>query len=237
MSLGIVFKGPEGVVLAADSRVTLTAQIQAQGQNIHIPATYDNATKLLPFHKQPYVGAITYGLGAIGQAEPRTAHSFIPEFEAALNPQRLPVFDFARELSTFFMAKWNQNPFPNYAGPPMIFLVAGYDAGAAYGRVFQFGIPTDPNPVEQNAGTFGLLWGGQKEFADRIILGFDDSLPQHTQQELHLSDQQRDLLKTSLRTKYQAPIPYQFLPLQDCVDISIFLVRAGKRKNGRKHST
>ena len=45
MSLGIAFRGPEGVVLAADSRVTLYTQIP--GQNLSIPSTYDNATKLL----------------------------------------------------------------------------------------------------------------------------------------------------------------------------------------------
>lgn len=45
MSLGIAFKGPEGIVLAADSRVTLMTQLA--GQNILLPATYDNATKML----------------------------------------------------------------------------------------------------------------------------------------------------------------------------------------------
>ena len=48
MSLAIVFKGPEGIVLAADSRVTLsTEQTDAQGNKTILPATYDNATKLL----------------------------------------------------------------------------------------------------------------------------------------------------------------------------------------------
>ena len=82
MSLGIVFKGPEGIVLAADSRVTLTAQMP--GQNMLLPATYDNATKLLRVNGQEFVGAVNFGLGAIGQQQPRTAHSFIPEFEEEL---------------------------------------------------------------------------------------------------------------------------------------------------------
>ncbi len=47
MSLGMIFKGPEGIVLAADSRVTLNATIPNSNPLIQIPATFDYATKLL----------------------------------------------------------------------------------------------------------------------------------------------------------------------------------------------
>ena len=58
MSLGIVFKGTEGIVLAVDSRVTLMAQLQGQLQLtlpagtqppvVLMPATFDNATNVNP---------------------------------------------------------------------------------------------------------------------------------------------------------------------------------------------
>ena len=85
MSLGIVIKGPEGIVLAADSRVTLTA---TRPGNPPMEINFDNATKLLTFgdtHK--YVAAVTYGSAVIGL---RTAHSFIPELQGAL-PERYAV--------------------------------------------------------------------------------------------------------------------------------------------------
>ena len=44
MSLGIVIKSPEGIVLAAESRVTLTVNGQ-NGQPSHM-VNFDNATKL-----------------------------------------------------------------------------------------------------------------------------------------------------------------------------------------------
>ena len=226
MSLGIVFKGPEGIVLAADSRVTLTAQIA--GQNAYIPATYDNATKLLRVTGQDYVGAVTYGAGALGAQEPRTAHSFLPEFENTLKGEgRLSVDAFAKKLSDFFKQQWTAGMPVTYAGPDMIFLVGGYDEGAAYGRVFEFHIPHAPMPVEQQAGqgAFGVVWGGQREFTDRLIQGFDDSLPELVKSALNLSDQQRDALKDNLKAQLAARIPYAFLPLQDCVDLSIFLIR------------
>jgi hypothetical protein len=95
MSLGIVIKSPEGIVLAAESRVTLTIN-GAQGQPSHF-VNYDNATKLFSFcSPHNHVGVVTYGLAAIGQ---RTAHSFVPEFESTENKSILygsMAFSYAR---------------------------------------------------------------------------------------------------------------------------------------------
>ena len=105
MSLAVVFKSAEGIVLAADSRVTLTATSRSAEDREVVPAFYDNATKLLKVNGQNYVAAVTYGLGALGVSEPRTAHSFLPEFEAALTKDkigRLSVGNFAQRLSDFF---------------------------------------------------------------------------------------------------------------------------------------
>jgi hypothetical protein len=54
MTLAIIFKGTEGVVLAADSRVTL--QFQVPGTQLVTSAHFDNATKLLKVGKQQHVG-------------------------------------------------------------------------------------------------------------------------------------------------------------------------------------
>jgi hypothetical protein len=243
LSLGIAFKGAEGIVLAADSRVTLTAmmqigpqaagQPQAPGpQAMAIPATFDNATKLLRVDGQKYVGAVTYGQGALGTQQPRTAHSFVPEFETQLASKhgegtRLPVEEFAGELSDFFLRQWQAHGMPMQVPPgnEMVFLVGGYDKDAPYGRVFEMFIPTRPQPLERHAGEFGITWGGQREFTDRLITGFDPNLLAIAQQALNLTDQQRTTLETQLRGKLQAPIPIPFLPLQDCVNLSILLVR------------
>jgi len=117
--LRIAFKGAEGIVLAADSRVTLMAGIQIPGLQLPagtqllVPATFDNATKLINSTSQRFIAAVTFGTGAIGQKEPRTAASFMPEFDAQLakelagkdkNDQRLTVEQFAKKLGDFFLA-------------------------------------------------------------------------------------------------------------------------------------
>jgi hypothetical protein len=234
MSLGIAFKGAEGIVLAADSRVTLTVQqVQPNGQVMSLPSTFDNATKLLRVKGQDYVGAVTYGVGAIGQQAPRTAHSFLSEFEAKLNAthglgNRLNVEEFAKELSVFFLEQWNSQ-MAGVVLPPgadMVFLIGGYDNQAVYGRVFEFTIPGRPTPIEKypNTGEFGIVWGGQREYVDRLINGFDPRAIDLAQAELALDDPTKDRLAAKLAS-LGTPIPFQFLPLQDCVDLSIFLIK------------
>ena len=162
MSLGVVVKGTEGIVLAADSRVTLAARRSNQSE---FPVHFDNATKLLTFGEpNRWVGAVTYGDAVIGiQPNLRTAYSFIPEFEASLSKDRLKISDFAKSLSEFFITQWQENKMPmqNYTGAGMTFGVGGFDEGAPYGSVYQFRVPQDPTPKEQSPGQFGVAWGGQ----------------------------------------------------------------------------
>lgn len=236
MSLGIAFKGPEGIVLAADSRVTLLAQVPVQNpqatqstQAMLVPATYDNATKLLRIESQPYLGVVTYGAGAIGQQQPRTAHSFLPEFEQHLakQPGRRSVHQFAGELGQFFLQQWQAVTPPNYQGPDMVFLVGGFDEGASYGRVFEVLVPSRPEPWEfyQGEGEFGMAWGGQRAIPDRLMQGFDPAVIAKAKDYLQLSDEQAVGLDAHLRAQLQLPIPFQFLPLQDSVNLSIMLIR------------
>lgn len=230
MSLGIAFKGPEGIVLAADSRVTITRQLQQSDQTkMLLLSTYDNATKMFKVNGQEYVGAVTYGIGALGQDEPRTAHSYIPEFEQELGEgsSRLTVKDFAERLSEFFLKRWNLKKMKNIPGNDMVFLVGGYDEGDPYGKVFDILIPSRPTPFEwyNGVGQFGIVCGGQKEYTDRLLQGFDGNLLEITKNFLGLDDKKHEELYKHLREHLTAPIPYEFLPLQDCVDLSIFLIK------------
>ena len=216
-------------MLAADSRVTLlTVQPPMLGQQapILVASTFDNARKLLRVAGQPYIGIVTYGAGALGQTEPRTAHSFMPDFERELEgTKRLPVKEFADRLSEFFLGKW-RSLMPANVGPgqDMIFLVGGFDEDAAYGKVYDILIPSRAEPVEQCSGTFGLTWGGQREIVDRILQGFDERAIPAIQQQLNASDEQILALNAHMKQTLSLQIPYPFLPLQDCVDLATLLV-------------
>lgn len=233
MSLAVVFKGPEGIVLAADSRVTLTQVGQLtvpDGEGTHTQVThsyFDNASKLLGLRGHPNIGIVTYGQGAIGQERPRMAHGFIPEFEAHLsengNGETLRVEETARQLGAFFLEQWNEAQMPPGADS-MIFLVAGFDDGEAYGRVFEVAVPNAPEPIEINPGEFGVTWGGQTYLVDRLVTGVAPMALHHAKAALNLSDDQVQTLEDRWAAELQLAIPYQFLPLQDCVDLATFLI-------------
>ena len=222
MSLGIAFKGPEGIVLAADSRVTLTGQAES---DLLIQAHYDNATKLLKVKDQDHVGAVTYGLGALGGRQPRTAHSYLPEFETELATEvRLSVEEFATRMGDFFRRQWSAANTPAEADAIM-FLVGGFDEGDAYGRVFQVSIPNSPVPVEKSVDDFGITFGGQHEIAGRLLGGYDPRLEALMTANVHLNAAQTANLRQKVLPSLAMPIPYQFLPLQDSVDLAIFLIK------------
>lgn len=221
MSLGIIIKGPEGLVLAAESRITLTA---SSAQKKEIPVSFDNARKVLKFvTPHNYVGAVTYGLGGIGL---RSAYSFLPEFESILPKKRLSVKAFAEGLSDFFVQQWNTAMPKTFKGPNLTFVVGGFNPNEAYGRVYLIEIPRAPNPKEMHPGMtqFGITWGGQRETVDRLIRGYDVRVIKTVSKELNLNTKQIKDLGQKL-SPLQMPIPVRILPLQDCVDLAIFFIR------------
>jgi hypothetical protein len=224
MSLGVAVLGPEGVVLAADSRITLTAE---RPDAPPLPVNFDTATKLLSFSEpHNYVGAVTYGTAVIGL---RSAHSLVPEFELQLETEdRLSVEEFASKLGEFFLDQWRRVIPEDYDGPSMVFIVGGFDRQAAYGRVFLVDIPNNPEPVERNPGEteFGMTWGGQLQIASRIIHGYDPMVLPMVQQELGLDEEHIQRLRSVFRDNLEFSIPYQVLPLQECVNLATFMIRS-----------
>jgi hypothetical protein len=138
------------------------------------------------------------------------------------------VEEFAKELGEFFTAQWTAANMPNPPAPgnEMVFIVGGYDEAAPHGRVFHVIVPTVPKPVEFEPGGFGATWGGQRQFVDRLM-AFDPAIAQHVYDVLNIPANQRQpaALENELKKKLGLPIPWQFLPLQDCIDLSIFLIR------------
>lgn len=222
MSLAVVVKGPEGLVLAADTRVTVTAR--QPGTPSPITLNYDNATKVLSFSKpHAWVGAVTYGEMFIGT---RTAHSFVPELELELRDRRHTVFDYAQLLSNFYRSRWEDAGLPSRApNGGMSFIVGGYDESSPYGTVFHFNIPSAPEPKPRNTPDFGMTWGGQLEIANRIIRGYDPLLFSLIRKQLNMPDETIRSLENSIKPRFEYTIPYEVLPLQDCVDLAIFLIR------------
>ena len=213
MSLGIVINGPDGVVLASDTRVTLF------GPGSTGSVSFDNASKVLLLDGVGgRVAAVTQGDSTIGG---RTIHSLMPEFRAWVGILSLTVQQYAQKLSDFFMLKWRQ------AGSPQSniqFVVSGINLQSAYSEVYRFQVTDRPIPwLERPPGAFGMSWGGQLEIVNRLINGFDYQIVQSIVSAFPSIDANQ--LMQVLQSQSALPIPYESLPLQDCVDLAIFLMR------------
>jgi hypothetical protein len=194
-----------------------------------VPVYFDNATKLFSFSDpNTTVGVVTYGQAVIGQKTPRTAASFLPEFESSLPKKRLTVFDFAEKVSEFYLKQWRlaMPPDDQIANiPNMTFVIAGFNPDDVYGQVFIVEIPRVPQPAERNKGSeFGITFGGQHEIVSRIIMGYDLGLPEALQKGLDLSAEQVTKFEALIK-RFQLPIPLQVLALQDGVDLACFFIR------------
>ncbi|NBC17266.1 MAG: hypothetical protein GVY18_08115 [Bacteroidetes bacterium] len=228
MSLGIAIKGPEGVVLAADSRVTLSArQSQPDGSILVREFDFDNSQKVLKFSNADhgFVGAVTYGAAIIPNTL-RTAHSYFPEIEHELADRaRLTVAEYAQVISNFYLDLWEEHAPEDHKGSDMFFIVGGYDEGAPYGSVFLFSIPGSPDPQPRNVDDFGMTWGGQLKIASRLINGVDPEVIPWLVKRFDVNDEDVEQLVGDLKRAFEYRIPYPVLPLQDCVDLAILLIR------------
>jgi hypothetical protein len=136
------------------------------------------------------------------------------------------VVNYAAFISEFFMGQWSSVMPKDYQGPPMTFLIGGYDQDQPYGTVYMVEIPQNPTPVirKPNDAGSGLDWGGQIEIATRLIKGVDPALLNTLISKLNLSPEQQAKV-IPLISPFELQIPYPVLPLQDCVDLAVFLIR------------
>lgn len=69
-----------------------------------------------------------------------------------------------------------------------------------------------------------MTWGGQLQIASRLIHGYDPELLNILRNGLKLTEEQvRNLIPIFRNLEF--PIPYDVLPLQDCVNLALLLLR------------
>jgi len=203
VSVGIATS--EGIVLAADSRMTTNTRVIS-----------DYASKLFD------VGHI--GIAIYGQAflDNRNIASWIADFRPT--HQAEDVEEIARDLTAFIAVPYDAQ-FPQGAAvrPPLGFFIGGYDAHRV-GRLIQVEFPNarQANTVFTTQRP-GAQWGGNTDVITRLILGFDPrlgDLPIFST----LTPEQMATVRPQL-TQLQYNIPFDALTLQDGIDLALSLVR------------
>jgi hypothetical protein len=82
-----------------------------------------------------------------------------------------------------------------------------------------------PTPNELNKDSFGLSMGGQTEIAIRMFGHIDQQMTQYLAGKLNVKPEDMQNACMEAGRQFGLQIPHQFLPLQDCVDLSILLIR------------
>jgi len=214
MPVGLVVKVPDGLVLAADSR-TVVVPVNEQGV-AQTQGNYDNVTTNIFSFKSPhnFVGVLACSVSVLGR---QTISACITEFKESLKktqPERISIVDFAAELSDFLISKWDTLQTPPL-GIQLPFLVAGYDAEQASGRIYAFSIPENPEPAKVAEYEFGIFPQGESRVIARILLGYDHSLEETINQ--NLNDEERRGLRF--------PLFYDLLSLRAAVKLANVLIR------------
>lgn len=202
MSLVVTVYVREGIVMAADSRLTLNAQ-KTQGTEsvVHLAVGQSDSNYKL-FLTPHGIGIATFGDAAIdGVPIAGYVESFI---ESDLQDESTTVEDVALGLSSHF---GSFTPAPNTQ-----FHVAGYSQRDGHIVQEAWKVSTAKNEIKQLNPTqeMGASWGGEGDILARLIqpvaqIDTEDSVvhrfPTH-------------------------PIPYGFFTLQDAIDFAVFAIRS-----------
>jgi hypothetical protein len=235
VTIALLIKVHDGVVLAADSATTLTAA-QPDGSTA-IVNIYNNANKVFNLHKKLPVGAMTWGLGNIGPASISTLSKDLrAKFHGVnadpwtLDEEAYEIQDVASKAAKFL---YDDRFLPLHQHvdeahkPELGYLVGGYSSDAGEPSVFVVSTtgPDAGRPVELLAGDTGAFWWGQPEAITRILTGV--SLDTATAlSNLGVPAGQAQQTAIAIQQQVQTQLVVPAMPIQDAIDLAEFLVHA-----------
>lgn len=230
MTIAISIKINNGVVLAADSASTILGK-NSQG-NIAVINVYENANKVFNLYKGLPIGAITWGSGSIGQAAVET---LVKDFRHKIH---LSEYNFDRETYTieslaisFCKFIYEDNYLKNYPEtspikPNLGFMICGYSARKDFAEEYRINIvdgKCEGPQLVRGEDQIGMTWNGEIEAIIRLYYGHSANFPQILKS-LGVPDNQISPAMTVIRKKSELPFVVPYMPVQDAIDLAIFLV-------------
>lgn len=191
----------EGIVMAADSRLSLNTQ-QITGPNITNLISVGQSDS----NQKLFVTNNGVGISTVGAADIKGVPiaGYIEQFvvnnvgDNKWSPEKV-----ADEIITFFHLQTTV--------PETQFHVAGYDAEKNEQQVFYISIPTKVKNKVNPKDEFGVAWAGEADVISRIL---------NSSAEVDL--QNGNAIK-NIYPNY--PIPFNFFTLQDVIDFAVYAVR------------
>lgn len=237
MSIAVSLKVHDGVVLAADSASTLFGKDTATGQ-VGVFCVYNNANKVFNLHKGLPIGAITWGLGGIGNASVATLakdlrHRLMGPDDAPgadkLDKDKYSIKGVADRVFQFFFKEHYLPAFENLDEkdrPSLGLIVAGFSAKEALAEEWRIDISKGaclgPQPVRKKEDV-GITWNGEGEAITRLVFGCG-TLAGTALTEMGVPPEQVEPALAHLKRRMQVPFTQPAMPIQDAIDLARFLV-------------
>jgi hypothetical protein len=236
MSVGIVVKVSEGLVLATDSAATLYGRIEKpEGVQEGVVKTYYNAKKLLQIGDFP-IGVLTWGQAFIGA---RTLESLVREWEydnhwqfqgeyyEEANQESFRVYTCAERLRDHLARVFNEEfgHLPEEQRPRLGVVVAGYSEGEFFPEIWRFVLPFDDQvhnqrPDRDGKPDFGASWFGLTEPIVRLHWGRDEAVISIISERFGIP--QQDIREALNPLQYQ--VPFAVMPLQDAIEYAHYML-------------
>jgi hypothetical protein len=239
MSVVIVVKVSEGLVLAADSAASLYVQTRQPDGSVAegILQTFKNAKKLLQIGSDLPIGVLTWGQAFIGL---RTIESLVREWEYNSGWQSKDTFraehDDGEQFSVEACARGllkhlrsaheeEYGDLPQEHRPGLGIIVAGYSERGFFPEIWRFVIPNDEDIVNQRPDidgrpNFGASWLGITDPIVRLHFGRDDKAMQIISERFNIPVD--ELHEALLPLQYQ--IPFAQMPLQDAIEYANYML-------------
>jgi hypothetical protein len=213
MTICASVKVRDGLVLGTDSMTQIWGQDAAGNRGV-IKA-YSNARKLFQIGQLP-IGVMTYGIGNLG---PRSIQSFIRDFSSRYSGQP-DVKSVSQELYGLLSTAY-QDQFGDTRGGHLGFFIAGYSPEQVFPEEWEFQLPRDKEIRQVRPGDqFGASWRGVDLPFTRLYKGYDSRIIADLR-ELGISEE----AFLTIMKKYESPVAYDGMPVQDAVDFAIFILQ------------
>jgi hypothetical protein len=238
MSVVLVVKVSEGLVLGADSAATISGKVNTPTiSQTGILKTYFNSRKLLQIGDFP-LGILTWGSAFIGS---RTIESLVREWEydnhwqsrdELENAMQCPDYDvrdcaegLRQHIEAAYKAEYDA--FEPEKKPSIGLVVAGYSHRQFFPSMWQISFPRDNGDAIQELRQdidgrpdFGANWFGLTDAIVRLHFGRDDRV-------LHFFSNKYGTPIEELAQELgglQYVVPFAVMPLQDAIDYAYYML-------------
>ena len=234
MSICVMVKVPEGLVLASDSASTVQGGVVTKGGGSGpsgVLKVFFNATKVFQI-RDLSVGVLTWGAASI---RGRTVASLVEEFENTddvrkIDRDTLDVKDLTQKFWKF-MGESSQRLLPGIpqeGRPRTGFVICGYSGSEFFPEEYSTLVPTEPpkrlRPPKDGEPNFGANWYGSSDAVVRLHHGRDDRIFALMKKELGIEEQKLTQLREKMGRELQYQVLFAAMPVGDAIDYAEFLV-------------